>query len=624
MKKFCTKIISTFLTTVFFTTSAMASTIITAPLDSRPISTNYLGNLAALSGDSLLVAGEKHLDYFSADGKVVRFVNSTAVRANLLNLVKTHNNTDTTFIINTSSALTGGLVGSRCAANYADIDNGLGDLFNIMHRYSNPSFYVHLVMPRNLPETRGNKIWPNDDTIRGLGYFYLQNNPTSPLADALNERYCNVTPSQALIEWGYVESKKNDLGMDGLSLWERDFLNYFNENYCSSPVYAEFTQKYQLPFQLTAKIFKTLVRWQKTGIVNEIIIGNDDSQLPASVSYLFNNAHESWIPLEEGSPIKYSFARTYLKGSTDSIFYYMDTTYGSKEKYLNLEGKSEKVNFLFGLDEIPQLIYARDLAKRQQKSTDFHVVSYNNSSAVDTYDVLNPIRLVRNDLNYLDAGQSKAENPTDLYLFDYAGNIEEKTQNAITQMTQSRNDGKDVALIELYDYNTINTGTNRLFKKLMENNPSGDAIAITQLSAFSAWNTNANAIGLGLAHAQVYSLAREANASSEDFLEAQIKMLGQHILEDGVYFGQVRNQLTREGYNPLKHTEKNNQRLFDALSANILMEKFKATDYAVNGEIYTVNDCTLSQWGFPWHRLFDCYIDVDATVSGEETIGNHS
>lgn len=616
MKKNCTKILSALILSMGFSSTAMASTIITAPLDSRPISTKYLGNLVALSGDSFFVAGENNLDYFASDNSVNRFADSKAVRDDLLRLAKNNNNADTTFIINTSSALTGGLVGSRSGVNYEKLDEGLADLFNIMHRYSNPSYYVHLVMPRNLPESRGNKIWPDDTPVRGLGYYYLEYNPNCEQIQTINERYSSVSPSQALMEWGYVEGKKTELGIDALSSWEQKYLEYFTQNYCSSEMYSSYTQKYILPFKATSEIFKSIIRWQKMGDVNEIIIGNDDSQLPAFVSFLYSNTDSSgWIQLEDGSPIKYSFARTYLNGSADSIYYYIDKAYGYGEKDLSLKGNSQKVNFLFGLDEIPQIIYARDLAKRQKLSANIEVVNYVNSQTVESYDVLNPNQLLKNGLNYLNAGQKKSEEKTDMYVFDYAGDISEKTQTAASQMTKSLKDGKNVGLIELYTYDIINTGTNQLFRRLMVNSPNGEEMSITNLSAFSAWNTNANAIGLGLAHAQVYSIAKESNPSKKAFVEEQIKMLGQHILEDGIYFGQVRNQLTRESYNPLKHTQPNNKRLYDALAANLLMERFMETEYIVSGENYAVDECSLKEWGFPWNRLFDCYIDIEATAS---------
>ncbi|MEA5085573.1 MAG: DUF4127 family protein [Lachnospiraceae bacterium] len=616
MKKNCTKILSALILSMGFSSTAMASTIITAPLDSRPISTKYLGNLVALSGDSFIVAGKNNLDYFASDNSVNRFADSEKVREDLLLLAKNNNNADTTFIINTSSALTGGLVGSRSDVNYEKLDEGLADLFNIMHRYSNPSYYVHLVMPRNLPESRGNKIWPDDTPVRGLGYYYLEYNPNCEQIQTINESYSSVSPSQALMEWGYVEGKKTELGIDALSSWEQKYLEYFTQNYCSSEMYNSYTQKYILPFKATSEIFKSIIRWQKMGDVDEIIIGNDDSQLPAFISFLYSNTDSSgWIQLEDGSPIKYSFARTYLKGSADSIYYYIDKAYGYGEKDLSLKGTSHKVNFLFGLDEIPQMIYARDLAKRQKLSANIEVVNYVNSQTVESYDVLNPNQLLKNDLNYLNAGQKKSKEKTDMYVFDYAGDISEKTQTAAAQMTKSLNDGKNVGLIELYTYDTINTGTNQLFRRLMVNSPNGEEISITNLSAFSAWNTNANAIGLGLAHAQVYSIAKESNPSKKTFVEAQIKMLAQHILEDGIYFGQVRNQLTREKYNPLKHTQPNNKRLYDALAANLLMERFRETEYIVSGENYAVDECSLKEWGFPWNRLFDCYIDIAATAS---------
>lgn len=615
MKKLFIYFISTFIFSFLFTIQIFADTIITTPLDSRPISKEYLKNLASIASDTVFIAGEDYLDYFTNGSGKDHFANSKQVRSKLNELVKKNDNPNTTVIINTSSYLTGGLVGSRCATNYTDLEKGLDELYEMIQTYPNPSYYLNLVMPRNLPETRGNQIWPNDKKLRGLASYYLLHHKSSPLKDEIEQQFGRVTPSEFLLEWGYVENKAKELGENNLTPWEFNFLQFFRNHYQDSEEYSEYIKNYVIPFEQSAKIFQHIMRWQKRGYLEEVIVSNDDSQLPSSIAYLYQHAEDKdWITLENGSPIKYSFARTFTTASDTSIRQYILRNYNKEESELALEGKSENINFIFGLDEVPQMIYARDLAKRTGLSADFCFTSFSDNTQVESYDVLNAGNLVKNGLNYMNTTSQKTKKTTDLFLFDYAGDVPTKVQQAEKAMFQSYKAGNHVALIELYSYQIISDGTNLLFQTLAKQKSGNTELAITQLSAFSAWNTNANAIGLGLAHAQVYAIAEETRKEKESLLEAQIKMLAQHILEDGIYIGQVKSQLGREGYLPSAEEKEKSTHLYDALKSKTILDIFKTTTYTIEGKYYQAETCQLNQYGFPWERLFDCYIDVNAAV----------
>ena len=85
--------------------------------------------------------------------------------------VKNVSSKDTTVIINASSYFTGGLIGSRCASQYQNTDEALKELLSLVTDYPQPKYYVNIAMPRNLPESRGQEIWPDDEKIKGLGAF---------------------------------------------------------------------------------------------------------------------------------------------------------------------------------------------------------------------------------------------------------------------------------------------------------------------------------------------------------------------------------------------------------------------------------------------------------------------
>ena len=156
---------------LFFALPVYADNVITAPIDGRPISKEYLGKLAELGSDQFYTVSDENLDFFSSYEPDNHLGNSQKVREEIYNIVSQKNTDNTTVIINTSSYITNGLVGSRCGVNYDNYKDALKDLDKLMTDFNKPTYYVNLSVPRSLPETRFNKIWVNDNKMRGLGYY---------------------------------------------------------------------------------------------------------------------------------------------------------------------------------------------------------------------------------------------------------------------------------------------------------------------------------------------------------------------------------------------------------------------------------------------------------------------
>lgn len=613
MKKYLQMFFGILFFSAVLQTTIWADTLITAPLDSRPISIEYLNNLADMAGDEFISAGKESLDYFSDDIERNHFGNSKKVRKEIKNAVSSHNTSDTTVIINTSSYITGGLVGSRCYSNYVGYEEGLKDLYSLITTYTEPTYYLHLVMPRNLPETRNNKIWPDENKLRGLGYFYLRYHTNSPQKEEIEERFSRVTPTEFIMEWSYVENKRLELGILGLTPWERDYINFFDDQYKNQEPYKAYLENYKKTFEHTAQVFQSIMRWQKKGLLNEIVIGNDDFQLPSSIVYFYEHTSDNdWITLEKGSPVKFSFARSYMTGNVDSVHYYIQRNYSLEEAELALKGKSKNINFIFGLDEIPQLIYARDLSKRMELSTNFNIESYSKSMSVESYDVLNAGSLMSNAVNFVSANERKTDKQFDLVLYDYEENSTEKEDSALKFLNSHFEEDNNVGLIEIYNPKLVQSGGNTLFQKLLDE--SINKMGITNLSSYSAWNTNANAIGLGVAHAQVYGIMEQKTNDMPSFLKAQIKILGQHILEDGIYTGQVKSKLYGQNLPMNEKIAGKSHVLYDALNVKEIMELFDKTIYHKKGRAYQPQNTKVTSCNFPWGRLFDCYIDIEVDI----------
>ena len=113
-------------------------TFINAPLDSRPIGREYIQNLAVTAGYNY-VEISSGLDYANGDNSY-RAGNPTTVQTSLANAVRANNYTDTTVVINTSSYFHGGLIANRMLSSYANMDQKMSSLKNLLTSYTRPTY----------------------------------------------------------------------------------------------------------------------------------------------------------------------------------------------------------------------------------------------------------------------------------------------------------------------------------------------------------------------------------------------------------------------------------------------------------------------------------------------------
>lgn len=583
------------------TTAVMADTIITAPIDSRPISCEYLADLAELSGDKVLYPDKEDMDLFSADESKNHFADSAKVRGSVYALTGENNRENTTVIINTSTYFTGGLVGSRVGSNYGDIDTAMEDLRKLTTDYTKPYYYVNLTTPRSLPETRFNEIWRNSDTINGLGWYYLQRNKDCEDYEYIKTKYSSVTPSQLIMEYSYVSGKMKE-GVP-LQSWEKDFYKAVNTRYMSKDPYKTYLNNYIEPFNKSVKLMQGLMELKTEGLIDEIVISTDDLQLPNSISYFYSQG-APWVQTSGGSAVKYSFARCFFDTGSSSVMKQIDAYEGKQERYLSMVGRGKSINVIYGTDEVPQLIYARDVARKTGIRANFNIIYNSTSKSVAAYDVSNMSKLTNAACDFVGNYKAYTDKQTDLYIYAYGAKT--KAADTVTRMKNSLAKDRYVALVELYDSTTLNNSNNELFKKLTE----GKSVKLTDLTAYSAWNTNGNAIGLGVAQAQVFAVNAQIAKSSATLAKAQGENLLRHALEDGVYTVQTKRLLSNAGYKPTAEEMTDSTKLREYMNREDIFSTFKDGTITVKDKTYKITDVSLDKCAFPWARTFDCMLDV--------------
>ena len=579
-------------------TTAFGGTVITAPIDSRPVSTDYLKNLVEINGDTLLHSQKKVLDMFSGSGSDDKFADSKTVRKDVREFVARNNSEDTTVIINSSTYFTGGLVGSRHSSQYEDTKEGIDELYSLISTYKKPTYYLNIAMPRNLPETRGGAIWPSDSKeLFGMGHFYVQYENAENV-EYISNNYNTVSPTEFLLEWGYVSNRAFEKGVDSLSPWEIDFLDYCKKTYRDEK-YTQYMDKYKKPFENTAMIFKSIMRWQRAGLIEEIVIGNDDLQLPDFIYYVVNNnQNNNWIDFISGSPIKYSFSRQYIRTDSESIYANIEKNYGKDEAIKAEKGISKNVNLLCGMDEIPQLIYASDTVRRKGVCPQINFYELDNVSGVDSYDVKNPREIATIYKNFVTKKANNKCEELNIFVHDYR--VQTQWEETVANIENLLNSKKSVGLIELFDYaNPVIE--NPVFDKLVADD------SILDLSCYSAWNTNANSIGLGLAQSVVYSVADSTGKN----IVSNTNLLLRHILEDGIYTATGKRQIISEGYVINASDMTKSQKLKDILFEGNIILKIKDRK-VYKGENYVdINSVQFKDYNFPWKRNFECYLDFN-------------
>ena len=601
------KLILTFVFSMLLALPAYAGTIVTAPIDGRPISDEYLKNLAEIGNDQYYSVSKENLDFFSSYDPDNHLGNSEKVREEIYSLVSQNNNEHTTVIINTSSYITNGLVGSRCGSNYEDYQQAVDDIEKLVTDFPEPTYYVNIAVPRTLPETRFNEIWCNDEKLDGLSHYYLKYNENDEDYDVINSKYSKVTPTQYIMEFSYVANKADELGVKNLTNWERDFLNYFNKNIKNKAPYKQYVDYYKKPFEATADIAKQLITLQKEGKIDQIVISNDDLQIPDSITYFYRKGCD-WVQTKNNSPVKYSYARTYMETGASSVQKSISDIYSPQELGKANTGTSKFVNIIYGTDEVPQLIYARDYARREYLTANITFLYNDTKQNVATYDVKEPGNIARSAYAFVRGDVGKyTKSPTSIYVYDYSlkGDM---TASAIDRLKKDKANGNNIGLIELFN----GSNENKIFQSILQGKRG---ISLPDLDVYSAWNTNGNAIGLGVAHVQVIAIAKETSGNPVKTASAQIKMLTQHAIEDGIYTKSGKLRLNNKGYKPNVEDRINSDTLYELIDTKSVTSAFEDYVYNINGGEYSVDSVSIDTLNFPWGRTFDIYVGVNAQLS---------
>ncbi|OOB77196.1 MAG: hypothetical protein ATN34_03315 [Epulopiscium sp. Nele67-Bin002] len=607
-----------------------ANTIITVPLDSRPISLEYLENLVTLGGDNFVCV--EHLDkYNSYEEPNYQPGDSEKIRQQLSELVNENNNKNTSVIINLTSAVYGGLIESRQCKDQATIDSAVENLEALMTYAPNPTYYLHMSMPRTLPDARAGDIWPDAQSLNGLGYYYLQEFPnTEGIRSA-------VPADEFLLEWGYVENKRLEMGDESLFSWENKFLQNFNTKYLASAAYKPYILNYQNLYAQASQLVKQMIDLVSTLRADELIISVDDYQLPVFVQALIQNNLAQPPVDEQGNIIKFSWARKYLESDQDSVYRYHASRLGEQSVQDAVEGMGDKVNYIFGTDEVPQMIYARDLAKRNEVTTSFLPVTTNhlgNSNINNTgyYDVLSTEELYIQRLNFVSCKNYDGSNhyniveniyskPFQFYINKYMSSQSEANglNDMISDMFSSYNRGNNIGVIELYNDNVIMREDRILVNKLLSKSQL-DTIGlsdnnISQLATYSSWNTEGNAIGLGVAHAQVFGIVDMLELEYDEAVKrgkAQYEILLQHLIEDNLYTASVKSNIHIKDYE-IFPKDMVNTKLLMQMPVLELLEQFMNHNSTISlaGHQLSYNDITIEALSFPWLRTFDLFVDIN-------------
>jgi hypothetical protein len=147
-------------------------------------------------------------------------------------------------------------------------------------------------------------------------------------------------------------------------------------------------------------------------------------------------------------------------------------------------------------------------------------------------------------------------------------------------------------------------------------------VPLSQLAAFSAWNTAGNSLGSGLAQAVVRAIRRR-RMSSDDALVAHLSLLFVHLLDDYAFQGIVRTQLMLEDLPELGVVPS-----FDRLPDHVVLEvehrierrlsayvdslvgSFAAHPLGSSGgSTRPLASVTIDPPRLPWQRLFEVAIE---------------
>lgn len=723
--------------TIVTSNTVQPTTIIEVPIDSRPVTNQHFELLTQIGGDKCIIVKDGLDNGFDfvpeTDKNANRYFNlgnSRITRNSLLNIVESTTG-NKSIIINTASYFTNGLIGSRMPTSYyasgnecisdmsertVDMENEYIDLLieDLRELCSNVTesgsrIYVNCIIPRTLPcqqmysvdpnekrptpegvddVTWANAGWEFDWDMDGNGFktlrYFKDNTMYKP-----NPNYDRTACEQIIYEWAYLACKQGSGAP--MEDYETACLEYYNSMY-NTPNQNKYNKMfiaYKNIFVNTEYMIRKLMNLVSENMIDELTIGMDDISFPDFYKEL------AMVGEFDTNSEKYSFAKTCL----DNVQEYQKQLFNAGSISDNIldsiECCAEHINYLMGADEIPQLIYARDLTRRMKHTPrylNYNLYATGNMFDKGEFDINSIEDIVRKTENFITNTSYYDNTPEEEYLKKrYYRNVydvgEMHTFIRCAEKTKTYNDAV-IAAKQIYNafddpYTNMDTQQHRrdnggnINMCLIDSALSGSGSAggaesgikneyapgadwlllhtlkelyntsvenkykknsVSQFAAYSAWNTVANSLGLGLAHAQVFAVMDTTfdnmnPVKAKTILEAHVKLLAIHMLEDAL-FNRMKSSicnLFKDSYSSNEELVQDENYLFSVLNSDEdstgeippiyggsswVLDRFNDTGtiHRFNNYNYDVTDLSLLSITFPWKRRFECLIKLNAEI----------
>ena len=723
--------------TIVTSNTVQSTTIIEVPIDSRPVTNQHFELLTQIGGDNCIIVKDgldSGFDFVpETDTNANRYFNlgnSHITRNSLLNIVESTTG-NKSIIINTASYFTNGLIGSRMPTSYyasgnecisdmsertVDMENEYIDLLieDLRELCSNVTesgsrIYVNCIIPRTLPCQQMYSVDPNekrptpegvDDVtwasagwefdwdMDGNGFktlrYFKDNTMYKP-----NPNYDRTACEQIIYEWAYLTCKQGSGAP--MEDYETACLEYYNSMY-NTPNQNKYNKMfiaYKNIFVNVEYMIRKLMNLVSENMIDELTIGIDDISFPDFYKEL------AMVGEFDTNSEKYSFAKTCL----DNVQEYQKQLFNAGSISDNIldsiECCAEHINYLMGADEIPQLIYARDLTRRMKHTPrylNYNLYATGNMFDKGEFDINSIEDIVRKTENFITNTSYYDNTPEEEYLKKrYYRNVydvgEMHTFIRCAEKITTHNDAVTAAkqIYNAFDdpYTNMDTQEHRrdnggnINMCLIDSALSGSGAvggaesgikneyapgadwlllhtlkelyntsvekkykknSVSQFAAYSAWNTVANSLGLGLAHAQVFDVMDTTfdnmnPVKAKTILEAHVKLLAIHMLEDAL-FNRMKSSicnLFKDSYSSNEELVQDENYLFSVLNSDEdstgeippiyggsswVLDRFNDTGtiHRFNNYNYDVTDLSLLSITFPWKRRFECLIKLNAEI----------
>lgn len=423
--------------------------VLLVPLDSRPPCGRFVQDVARIAGVEVVLPPAELLDEYFRPG------DTAALQA----WTMAHIGSFDAAILSVDQLLHGGLLASRQAKKTPEDEAELLEFLRALHA-AHPAVPLHAfsILPRMTPPD-GLCDWEEQKKLMRYSRLVGKiSREKSPAAEDLAE----------------LDALRADLSPDILLRYEALFANY-----------ADFGER--------------LIRLAEDGVLERLVIGQDDSEPNSIPNLVFRKLSETLAKKHIGE---------------------------------------ERVFLAQGADEIALSILAADEAKRAgvtprialqygDDSTPARVLPYMGATVEAT--ALEKIRMARGVPVASDAGADFI-----LYLAANDGTMQTQRENAAKEVGALLRENRAVALVDLSEH----LRTDEILLPLLIEKKA----PIQALTAYAGWNTASNAVGTAVSHSVLLQIAERRMKTEDDAIRvaaAHLSFLDGRFLEDCFYLKDV-------------------------------------------------------------------------------------